>query len=211
MNEAAAAKDLFVLAADLDLKNTIEGLLSRPTHLNIRPIAFHTERHLNRDSGCRTDAAEYLRPFLGSYRHALVVFDRDGCGSGLRREEIQQDLGETLGRNGWKDNAQVIVIDPELEVWIWARSPAVSKALGWDGRYGVLRRWLGSRGLWPQGRDKPSDPKKAMEQAMRHRRTQLSARLFRNLADAVDFEHCKDPAFIELRATLRTWFPPEDR
>lgn len=210
MSDPTPVKDLFVLSADREMANVLAGLLARPMDLGIRRVEFDIERHLNRDSGCRTGAVEYLRPFLRSYRHALVVFDRDGCGSNLRREEIQQRLGNNLGRNGWQDRARVVVIDPELEVWIWANSTVVSRALGWDS-YRELRHWLASRGLWPQGSVKPNDPKKAMEQAMRSRRAQISPRLFRKLADKMDFSGCRDLAFNELRATLRTWFPPEGR
>ena len=74
-------KDLFVLAADLELANALEGLLSRPRDLGIRDVAFDIERHINRDSGCRTEAVEYLRPYHRKYQHALVVFDHHGCGS----------------------------------------------------------------------------------------------------------------------------------
>ena len=41
-------KDLFVLAADLELANALEGLLSRPRDLGIRDVAFDMERHINR-------------------------------------------------------------------------------------------------------------------------------------------------------------------
>ena len=211
MNGPAEAKDLFVLAADLDMKNALEGLLSRPGHLRIRDVDFDIERHPNRDSGCRTDAVEYLRPFLGRYRHALVVFDYHGCGSHYRREVIQQDIGKDLKRNGWRDRAKAIVIEPELEVWVWAESPEVSRVLGWDGRYRELRRWLASENMWPARRPKPRDPKEAMERAMGHSRSQLSSRIFRELADTVDFDGCKDSAFNEFQETLRAWFPREGR
>ena len=208
---AAEAKDLFVLAADLDMKNALEGLLARPGPLSIRNVDFDIERHPYRDSGCRTDAVEYLRPFLRGYRHALVVFDHHGCGSRRSREVIQQDIGNNLKRNGWEDRARAIVIEPELEVWVWAESPDVSRVLGWGSRYRELRRWLAAEGLWPAGHPKPHDPKEAMERAIGHSRSQLSSRIFRELANTVNFDGCKDSAFNELQATLRAWFPREGR
>ena len=211
MSGSAEVKDLFVLAADMDLANTLEGLLARPEPLRIRSVDFDIERHPYRDSGCRIDAIEYLRPFLKSYRHALVVFDYHGCGSRHSREMIQQDIGENLRRNGWEDRARAIVIDPELEVWVWAESQEVSRVLGWGSRYRELRRWLAAEGLWPAGQPKPPDPKKAMERAMGHSRSPLSARKFRELADTVDFDGCEDSAFNELQETLRAWFPREGR
>ena len=128
---ATEPKDLFVLAADLELANALEGLLSRPRDLGIRDVAFDMERHLNRDSGCRTEAVEYLRPYHRGYQYALVVFDYHGCGSVRPKEVIQRGL-EELARNGWEDRARVIVIEPELEVWVWSDSPAAYRVLGWD-------------------------------------------------------------------------------
>ena len=211
MSSDTEIKDLFVLVADLELANALTGLLSRAASLQIRHLSFDIERHPNRDSGCRIEAVEYLRPFHRRYRCALIVFDRHGCGSILPREDIQQEIEEQLARNGWDGRAKVIVIDPELEVWVWSDSPAVSGVLGWGVQFRELRRWLNSQGLWPAGRSKPSDPKKAMREAMRHRRSQRSPRKFRELASAVDFGVCQDPAFDEMRRTLRAWFPPDVR
>ncbi len=208
---SADPKDLFVLAADLELANALEGLLSRSRDLGIEDIEFDIERHINRDSGCRSEAVEYLRPYLGRYRYALIVFDYHGCGSSLPREGIQRNLEKQLARNGWENGAKVIVIDPELEVWVWSHSPTVSRVLGWDDRYPELRRWLGDQQLWPPGDSKPTHPKKAMREAMRHGRVQRSARKFSELATAVELDGCRDPAFNELKTTLRRWFSLETR
>ena len=113
---------------------------------------------------------------------------------------------EQLRRNGWGDRAKVIVIEPELEVWVWSDSPAACRVLGWDHSYAALRRWLGRRGLWVEGEPKPSEPKKAMREAMLHGRVQRSSRKFSELARAVDFDRCKDAAFGELKDTLSRWF-----
>ena len=201
------SKDLFVLAADLELKNALDGLLSRATDLGVRNVSYDIERHPNRDSGCRIEAVEYLRPYLRRYRHALVVFDHYGCGSTDPREEIQFHVEEQLRRNGWGNRAKVIVIEPELEVWVWADSPATCRVLGWDRSYAALRRGLGRRRLWEPGEPKPSEPKKAMREAMRHGRVQRSARKFSEFARAVEFDRCRDAAFSELKHTLVRWFP----
>ena len=204
---ATESKDLFVLAADLDLGNALKGLLSRPGDLGIREVAFDLERHYNKDSGCRTTAVEYLRPYHRGYRHALVVFDHHGCGSEQPRELIQRGLEEQLARNGWEDRARVIVIAPELEVWVWSDSPAAYRVLGWNNSYAALRHWLSGRRLWQAGAQKPSHPKKAMQEVMQHGRVQRSARKFSELARAIDPSRCQDPAFNELKDTLQGWFP----
>ena len=202
--------DLFVLAADLDMANALEGLLSRSGELGIRDVTFDVRRHPDRDNGCRTGSVEYLRPYLDRYDHALIVFDRHGCGDNRPRQDVQRTVEDRLARNGWGRRAKATVIDPELEAWTWSASPAVSRILGWGGRYSALRRWLGGQGLWPRGRSKPPDPKRAMREVMRHKRIRLSARRFSELAENADFDGCEDPAFIAFRKTLRDWFPPED-
>ena len=210
MSRRTEAKDLFVLAADLDISNALEALLRcRSESLGIRNVVFRVARHPNRDGGCRTRAVEYLRPYIEEYDHALVVFDHEGCGDTRGRRAIQRDIEGQLKRNGWDDRAKVIIIDPEIEAWVWGDSPDVTRVLGWETDYHTLRRWLQSRGLWPRGRSKPSDPKKAMREAMQHKRARRSPRKFSDLAEAVDFDGCRDPAFNDLRKTLQAWFPRE--
>ena len=209
MSRRTGPKDLFVLAADLDMKNALDALLPRYESLGIRNVVFRVARHPNRDGGCRTGAVEYLRPYIGEYAHALVVFDHEGCGDTRGRRAIQRDIEGQLKRNGWGERAKVIIIDPELEAWVWSDSPAVTRVLGWEADYHTLQGWLQSRGLWRRGRSKPSDPKRAMMATMQHKRVPKSSRNFSDLAGAVDFDGCKDPAFNELKRTLHAWFPRE--
>ena len=200
-------RDLYVLAADADMLQAMQGLLDRPARLNVRPIDYKIERHLNRDAGCRTGAAAYLAPLRSSYQHAIVIFDKDGCGrEDASREEIQKDVELALDRNGWGTKAKAIVIEPELEAWVWRESPHVANALGWTS-YTELKTWLADRGHWSAGAAKPRDPKKAMRTALREKRRQSSAALFGELARKVSLRRCGCPAFTELLETLGAWFP----
>ena len=167
MNRSAVRKDLFVLVADLDIVNAIEGLLGRPQSLGIGTPDFDIERHPRRDSGCRTGADNHLWPFRNMYRYALVVFDRHGCGSDDPRAEIQREVELLLEQGGWQGRSKAIVIDPEIEAWVWNASPRTADVLGWDGDYPRLRGWLEAQGCWPQGCPKPPEPKKAMKMAIR--------------------------------------------
>ena len=210
MNFGPEALDLIVLAADKHIAATVETLLhQRRADLGIRAVSFEVRRHPESDPGCRTRAAEFLRPLIRRYRYALVVFDHAGCSSQDARREVQRELERVLGRNGWTGRSKAIVIDPELEAWVWAPSGKVAQALGWNRGFEPLREWLEDQGSWSAHRSKPDDPKKALGQALRRNRKVPSSALFKALAASLAFDDCRDPAFNELRQTLRTWFPPE--
>jgi len=99
-------KDLIILVADLDTENVLLGLLPRLEHVyGTRKFTFDIKRHPYRDPGCFTGSTDFLRPFSIQYRHALVVFDREGSGQEkLMREAIEQKWNRicrpTGGRQG---------------------------------------------------------------------------------------------------------------
>ena len=131
MNQVIDAVDLVVLVADKDLEEAVQALLPRTDDLKLRSFRFEVRRHPNRDGGCRTGAANFLRPFLQRYLRSLVLFDRDGCGSSGSRAAIQHEVDADLSRNGWANRAKAIVIEPELEAWVWGDLVQTSRILGW--------------------------------------------------------------------------------
>ena len=210
MNFGPEALDLIVLAADKHIAASVETLLrQRRADLGIRAVSFDVRRHPESDPGCRTKAIDFLRPLIRRYRHALVIFDYEGCGSRTARGRIQREIGDALGRNGWEGRSRAIVIAPELEAWVWLPSRKVARVLGWNRSFESLRACLEERGYWPSRQPKPTDPKKALKQVLRRHRKVPSSALFKDLAASVAFDDCQDPAFNELRQTLRAWFPPE--
>ena len=208
MRAGDESRSLVVLAADKHVKACLDTLLERRrAALTIRDLTFDVYRHPESDAGCRGKAVEFLRPFIKHYEYALVVFDWHGCGSTSSPARIQAAVENDLARNGWDERSKAIVICPEVEAWVWASSDTVARTLGWPGGLRRLRRWLESQGLWAAQKDKPDDPKAAMDRALRQRRKVPSSALFRELAGSVAFEGCQDSAFNELVLTLRNWFP----
>lgn len=201
-------KDLIILAADKDMEFALKGVISQTHSLRIHPIKYHSYSHPEHDPGCLLRGHEFLRSFVGQYKHALVVLDRDGCGRDTcEREILERELEERLSVSGWEDNAAAIVIQPELEVWVWSDSPEVEHALGWNGKNPGLRDWLHKKGLWTDKSKKPPDPKKAVELALREMRKPRSSSIYKNLAQKVSFKRCEDPAFEKLCKKLTEWFP----
>ncbi|MFH0983473.1 MAG: hypothetical protein V2A79_18295 [Planctomycetota bacterium] len=137
-----------------------------------------------------------------------MIFDRQGCGQEVRpADDLARDLKERLARAGWQDRAEAVVIDPELENWVWSDSPEVDSALGWQGRDPSLREWLRQKELWPPGAQKPTAPKEAVESALREVRCPRSSAIYGKLAEQVSLERCTDRSFVKLKEILRSWFP----
>ena len=115
-----------------------------------------------------------------------------------------------MGWDGrWGNRAAVIVIDPELEQWVWADSPHVDSALGWKDRDPALRHWLEASGMLTSGMVKPDRPKEAMLAALKAVRKTPSSSLHTEIAKKVTLDRCIDGAFLKLKSVLQKWFPAE--
>jgi hypothetical protein len=199
--------DLVLLVADKNIEHGLRGLLSRPQALGIRSVTSRTYVHPQRDPGCAQKSHEFLRQFSADYDRALVVFDHHGCGRENRvPTQLEHDVRDLLWANGWDGRAQAIVIEPELEAWVFATSPLVERCLAWPGAE-PLRQWLQNKGLWSQGREKPADPKAALETVLATVGRPRWSAIYEDLARAVDFTGCQDKAFIRFKTVLQQWFP----
>lgn len=209
-------RDLFVVVADLDAENAIKTLLvERQPALGITldfnpapPPQGDLLRYAGRDSGCYKDAIDLLRAPQRTHRHAMLLFDRHGCG--VEHEDriaLEAAIEGKLHANGWAaGDAVVIVIEPELEAWVWSESPRLPDVLGWQADRNGLRTFLANANLWDDGAPKPTDPQKAMRTALREKQKPLGARLFADLASRVGVRQCQDAAFRKFSDTLQRWF-----
>lgn len=204
-------KDLVLLVADQNMKAAVEGLFERRESLRIRPVAFDIFVHVYRDPGCLKGSSAFLRPLVHRYRHALVMFDLEGSGRlDTEASAIELEVQAALQRTGWEQRATAIVLDPELEVWVWSDSPRVDEVLGWEERDPPLRFWLERQGLWERGRHKPSRPKEAMECALHEIRRPRTSVHFKELARRVGLNRCRDRAFRRFRRLMQEWFPAHE-
>jgi hypothetical protein len=141
------------------------------------------------------------------YHHALIIMDCEFSGRGMDRGGLEQQLESRLRDSGWGERAAAIVIDPEVEAWVWGPSPHVGTTLGWKPESGDLREWLRSRMFQFDANEKPHRPKEAMHEVLRFVRKKPTSAIFSELAKRVSLERCTDPAFLKLRELLRKWFP----
>lgn len=209
MNRAPPRKDLIVLVADKQTEATIDSLLRhRHRSLAIRTVDFEILVHPRKDPGCLLDAERFLRPFQSRFDRCLVVFDHEGCGQESRdAESLMQDLESKLSGGGWTpDRARSVILQPELEIWVWSDSSEVDRICGWEGREPGLREWLVANGWCDQTVSKPARPKEALRSALREVQQTPSSALFREMAKVVGLNRCNDSAFNKLKSTLRQWF-----
>lgn len=207
MTGIAYPKDLVMLVADRNMEYAVKGLLTRSKAIKMREVTPDIYAYPWHDSGCLLHGADFLRPFAKQYNHALIMLDHEGCGQeqNKSRTELENSIEGQLANSGWHDRAAAIVIEPELENWVWSDSPHVDYVLGWEGKDPDLRNWLTTQGFLNGSQGKPVPPKKAMEEALRKVQKARSSALFLQLAQKVSIDRCTDPAFIKLRTTL--WFP----
>ena len=207
MKRVAAPEDVIILVADKNMEQTLTGVCSRSEAIGARAFTHRILVHPGRDPGCLLEGVEFLSVFQNQFSHALIVFDRIGCGKESHpRDQLEQEMGEALSRSGWDTRAAAIVIDPELEAWVWSDSPHVEQILAWQGRQPSLRQWLVEQQWLAVGAIKPHQPKEAMEHALRAVRLPRSAALYRQLAQQVSLSRCTDASFLKLKATLQEWF-----
>jgi len=201
--------DLVCLVADSNMEAAVSALLDRHQALGIRPIERLIKVHRERDSGCYHRPADVLRAYRRDAEHAVVMLDHawDGVparsGSGLERL-IDEKL-RLVGMGGW---AVPVVIEPELETWVFSSSPHVSDVLGWKKRKPNLRKALEQQGLWSPEDSKPDDPKAALKWALKVGRNRpISSVYFRRIAQRVSVENCQDRSFLRFKNLLQHWFP----
>ena len=208
MSEKSFSKELVVLVADIQQEKTLDTLLShRNLSLGIRRASYQIYRHPRKDAGVFGEADSFLRPFLNSHRYALVLLDAAWDGAPGNARYLQDDLMRRLCANGWnRKRCQVIVIDPELETWIWSESEEVPRIL--RTTWNIIKITAQKHGYWAENETKPSHPKELLEILLISQKRPRSSSLFQNLARNVGLSKCQDPAFVLLRATLQQWFPP---
>ncbi|MDT0468731.1 methylation-associated defense system protein MAD4 [Streptomyces gibsoniae] len=202
------------LLADGGMEQLLTGFFEREKpHLRLGcgPFTHEVIVAPTKDPGVYQTARELLRPYELVETHAVVMLDAEWDGSPgatAIRDRIVKQLDGVWGRY------EVIVLDPELEVWFWRDTPELGHALNIPEQRGGkrVRDLLPAKGpaSWPPGQAKPTHPKSALEFLRRDRKVHAdrSNAVFRRVG-ALSVKGCTDPAFQLLLSTLNTWFPPE--
>lgn len=215
-------RELLFLVADDAIAAMVTGFFSgakAPAHVllgDCGQIDFDPHRdivkHPGHDPGVWKHSAAFLRDrgTVNGHRRVVAILDDDWHGTpgpAKIREKILADLAAD-----W-EHRDVVVIEPELEAWFWRDHSELERLMLWrDKRGRSPRQVLEQAGLWPAGAGmKPPRPKEAVEYLRKQRDCRLNVQnaTFGKVAGHLSARHCVDPAFQQLAATLRAWFPAE--
>jgi len=200
-------KDLALLVADKNMDYAMRGILDRPKSLGIRAVSYEIRQHVGRDGGVRTTGPETLALLRKQFSYGIVMLDWEGSGTKADSAiALEQELGSRLSPS-WGNQAKAIVIEPELDVWIWGSDNALSRILEWSEGQSI-RTWLARRGYQFNESEKPVHPKKALDELMVRLDKPRSSVLYEKITGNISLAKCVDPAFNRLRSTLQSWFPP---
>ena len=209
-------RDCAFLLADTNMQAAFEGFFSRPgfyKSLGCGEFDFNPRLDIkvaagDNDPGLYTRGHELLRTFHPSHRRAVMVLDAEWEGS-PGAEAIKEHITQQIQTTEWENGTfQVIVIDPELENWIWQRNDHVARGLGFDSMQALMEDPDVQRS-WPKESQKPTQPKEILEKLLRKRRIPRSSAIYKRITSQVSVRNCQDNSFLALSAALKAWFPPE--
>ena len=199
-------KDLALLVADKNMDFALRGILQRHESLGIRAVTYETQLHPGRDGGVRTSGPEILSLLRKQFSYGIIMLDWEGSGSDEdSASALVNDLDERLGQV-WGDRAKAIVIEPELDAWVWGSDNVMAEVLGWSENR-PIREWLVEQGHRFHPNRKPLRPKEALEMLMSELSQPRSSALYAKVTAKISLPRCNDPAFIRLKETLQSWFP----
>jgi len=202
-------RDLILLVPDKNTEFTVRGALSRPEALGIRPVDFQVLVEQGRDGGVRRRGSQVLGGQQARFAHALLLLDHEGSGSDIAPVELEAQLDQSLSVM-WGDRAKAIVIDPEVDVWMWGAETHLRSMVDWRFPEDI-RPWLVSQSFVFARDGKPARPKEALEAAFRRAQTPRSSARYEEVARRISLTRCKDDAFLRLRAAVVGWFAARAR
>ncbi len=198
-------RDLLLLVADKNMEFAVAGVLRRYEALGIRSVDFEVKVHAERDGGVRTTGAEILTRYAGSFQLSLMMLDLEGSGSKcIDAVELETELDRKLELI-WGDRAKSIVIEPEVDIWLWGSDTALQNVLRWSKQI-AIRRWLQNCGFLIDDNGKPIRPKEAFEIVLRECRCPRSSSIYQKITSTISLRNCTDSAFQRLAGKVREWF-----
>lgn len=199
--------DLLVVLEGPRDREVIRAVLGRPAALGIRQITFQC---VQRSSAVCAQGPDIARQQRNRFRYVICLWDHQGSGQGKTPARAQGEVQAQLNRNTLKGCSKALVIDPELEIWLWQDQAAIVNVLG----VGMNQLWQ-SLNAWQQAQFPTQTvralirqfPKEALEEVIRQAGEKPSAALYGRIAAKANLQLWGSvPSFKLFRRTLRRWF-----
>lgn len=197
-------RDLVVLVPDKNTEYVVRGALRREQSLGIRTVDFTVIVDPGRDGGVRRRGPQILRVERHQFAHAVLMFDYEGSGAEAVPADVEAQLDAALSQV-WDADAKAIVIEPEVDVWMWGAETHLREVVGWRSPPGI-RDWLKLQAFAFDDQGKPERPKEALEAVFRRVQLARSSAHYEALAERISLTRCQDAAFLRLRGALTAWF-----
>lgn len=197
-------RDLVLLVPDKNTEFTLRGALTRHQALGIRQIDFGILVEQGRDGGVRRRGVQVLNVLRSQFSHAAMVMDYEGSGADVSARELEAHLDGALS-DAWGNRAKAIVIEPEVDAWMWGAETHLRSTMNWNFAEGI-RAWLKSQSFHFAEDGKPTHPKEALEAAFRRAKVPRSSARYEHVAQRISLTNCRDAAFLRLRASIIGWF-----
>lgn len=186
------------------------------TEIECEEIDFQPGRDINKvstgkDHGVWSKAHLYMQPLVSVYEKAVVLIDAQFPGS-PGALQIKSDIEENMRGVGWNDEDFVVcVFDPELEALMWQEDNGLlSEIIKFNAHDDGINQWLKDDGWIDETEVVPSQPKEALEKALKLNRTGKNIRLSvvcKKYAKQTDFVNCIHAEFTSLIQQFQQWFP----
>jgi hypothetical protein len=122
-------KDLLVILAGKNDEAVIRSVLSRHQDIGIHHLIFEINR-LGSDSKVVGYGPTLALAEKNRYRYFLCIWDHQGSGREKRMKpnQVQGIVQKSLNGKTLKGRSKALVIDPELEIWLWQDKEAICKS-----------------------------------------------------------------------------------
>jgi len=210
-------RSLGFLVADKNMQACLRGFFERDRWdlaLGCGRFEFNTEipgdiyvAAGEHDPGLYSHGTELLSAFERRYEHFVVMMDAQWDGS-PGADAIRNRMREHLTQAGWAtDDCHAVVLEPEVDLWLWTGTDHTAKAMGWDS-WSDLQTGLIGNGFLSPGQTKPQRPKEAAEWALRAKGKPRTSGVYHRISSVASLtRHACEPSLLELMETLRRWFP----
>lgn len=209
-------KDLCIWVADAETGAFLKALLGRPRALNIREIECDFERHTGRDSGMVTNGPELTRQMKRFYRKTLLVLDYHGCGRENRQpaKQVAEEMQGRLDVVTWQGKSSVVIVEPELERWLWLCESAIAKhfSISAEELRQSCRAYADKQGK-SLDQIKEKEPKTLLDHICRHHHPRhFGPDNFENIGQHASIKQLQaSPSFQRFHQAMQSWFPRPPR